>query len=127
MPQIKQPGTDNILANWQGFVSVGGGSLPPAGTLVTRAAFQCTLTRLTGGGSFKLSLLPTFMDDENMLISVSVQDGSLPKELITYNTDGTATISFINSGDSYDPGLFNIVVYQCTDFVSIIEGPPGNP
>ena len=117
---IKQPGTDNILANWQGFVN--GSSV-----LVTRAAFQCVLTRLTGGGAFKLSLLPTFMDDENMLISVSVLDGSFAKDAITYNSDGTATISFINSGDSYDPGLFNIVVYQCTDFVSIIEGPPGNP
>ncbi len=118
---IKQPGTDNILANWQGFYSAG---------LVVRAAFQCTLTYVALG-RYKLSLAPTSMDDENMAIQIFAQSapGSAALyETISWNADGTVTIAFRDtSSDFVDPTLFNIVVYQCTDFVSIIEGPPGNP
>ena len=63
MPQIKQSGTDNILACWQGFYSAG---------LVVRAAFQCTLTYVAPG-RYKLSLAPTSMDDENMAIQIFAQ------------------------------------------------------
>jgi hypothetical protein len=121
MPQIKQYGTDNILACWQGFYSAG---------LVVRAAFQCTLTYIASG-RYKLSLAPTSMDDENMAIAVFAQvapGSAAVYERITWNADGTATITIQDaSSDFVDPTLMNIVVYQCTDFVSIIEGPPGNP
>ena len=123
MPQIKQPGTDNILANWQGFYTESEGGFTG---LVVRAAFQCTLKR-SAAGVYNLSILPTFMDDENMAICVDFLDNSLPETRVQYNVDGTATLTVTAGEDVYDPGLFNIVVYQCTDFVSIIEGPPSNP
>jgi hypothetical protein len=124
MPQIKQAGTDNIVANWQGF--------PTGGALTVRAAFQCTLTYVALG-RYKLSLAPTFADDENYMVSWFIYSSagdflSDGHKFLSYNPDGTMNLVVQDgSGDYIDPPFMNIVVFQCTDFVSIIEGPPGNP
>ena len=122
MPQIQSLGTSNSLACFQGFLNGGG-------ALVTRAAWQCTLTQLTTY-SFKLQI-NQWLDDEDMSIKVCVLDGQspVPTQKITWNTDGSATITFQLPGGDIPSGLglFNIWVTQCTDFVTMLEGPPGNP
>lgn len=121
MPQTKSFGTDNILACWQGGTS--------AGTLYTRAAQQCTLTQVAEQ-EFILALGTGSMDDENMAVSLCVYGVPLGSQcnLITYLANGTVDIKIQDSGHDLLPNLFfNIVVTQCTDFVSQIEGPPGNP
>ena len=121
MPQIQSYGTSNVLACWQGFTGAGG-------ALTIRAAYQCTLTQIAGY-AYKLQI-NQWLDDEDTSIKVSVLDGQTPalSVKLTWNTDGTATIQFYSGGDiPRSLGLFNIVVTQCTDFVTMLEGPPGNP
>jgi hypothetical protein len=116
MPQIQQFQTGNTLACWQGV----GGS-----PLTIRSAFQCVLTRISTG-HYNLAI-NVDLDDEDTQVEVDPQDGFVYSIRIVWNTNGTADIFFTQSGDIVDPGLFNIWVAQCTDFVSAIEGPPGNP
>lgn len=115
MPQIQQYGTNNVLACWQGI----GGP-----TFTIRAAFQCTLTRVALG-HFKLAI-NLDLEDADTQVMVDTQDGILYSIRIVWNADGTADILFSFSGDgtAHDPGLFNILVTQCTDCVNAIEGNP---
>src|SRR5208337_848771 len=125
MPQIQQYGTSNVLACWQG------GTIE--GVLFTRAAFQCTLKLITAAANsqaFNLAI-NVDLDDEDTLVKLcvyGVQESDQANRIV-WQTNGSASISIATeSGDSLpDPLFFNILVTQCTDFVSAIEGPPGNP
>ena len=131
MPQTKSFGTDNILACWQGGTS--------AGVLYTRAAQQCTLTQVHEQ-EFLLALGTGTLDDENMSVKLCVYGIPLTSQsnFITYGP-GISASGFVvpsgfvdllikdQGGDLLSNLFFNIVVTQCTDFVSQIEGPPGNP
>jgi hypothetical protein len=120
-------GTSNVLAVWQGFVS--------GGVLTTRAGQNCTLTRLSAG-RYQLQI-NQWLDDSDTEVSVCAYNAPggvyTQEELepeISWNLgnsspNGAAIITWNPGGDLIDyPGLFNIVVTQCTDFVNTVEGNP---
>jgi hypothetical protein len=125
MPQIQQFQTSNVLANWQGFPSNNSGGHGSPNSLTVRASYGCTLTFISSG-QYRLRI-PIDLTDENTQIEVEPQDGHIYSIRIVWNADGSADLFFTSGGDVIDPGVFNIVVFGCTDFVSSIEGPPGNP
>jgi hypothetical protein len=67
MPMIRPFGTDPTLAEWQGFVDD-----TPA--LITRAAWQCVLTRLSQG--LFLLEIPIWMDDGEVLVQLNFSGNS---------------------------------------------------
>jgi hypothetical protein len=127
MPQIQQYGTSNVLAHWQGIPSPsGGGGHGSINSLAVRAAFQCTLT-FVSTGLYNLAINQD-LEDADTQIEVDACDGGIYDIVVTWLPNGTANIGFtqihLESPRFVDPGLFNITVLQCSDFVDQIEGSP---
>jgi hypothetical protein len=121
-------GSSPIAAIFQGFTGRDGGAF------VTRAAYNCTVTRVSQG--VYLVQLNTGVDDANFAVQTQLWDdaGNIVQQSISYNPtsadtlpgSGQIRITFITAAITPDDpgGLFNIIVYQCTDGVDNTPGAP---
>jgi hypothetical protein len=128
---VQSYGTSPVAAQWQGFFDF------DSMTLITRAGLNAVLTRVSVG-SYLLNCLPFWCDDEDTIISINLYNNGQENPYYydvrfhpAGDTDaGQVTIAIVEDDDGNlvladPPGLFNIVVTQCTDGVSQGQNPGG--